>query len=77
MPFGLANALLLFQNFINNILYRMLNKFCTSHIDNVLIYSNSKKKYQTYIRKVFAILQKVGLQTNIVKYKFYIIKISY
>ena len=67
MPFGLANAPSLFQNFINNILHGMLDEFCTAYIDNILIYSNSKKEHQTHIQKVFAALQKAGLQANIDK----------
>ena len=64
--FSLANALLLFQSFINksfinNILYKILDKFCTTYIDDILIYSNSKKEYQTYVQKVFATLQKARL----------------
>ena len=77
MPFGLANAPLLFQNFINNILHGMLDKFCTTYIDNILIYSNSKKEYQTHIQKVFVALQKVGLQADIDKCEFHVTKISY
>ena len=49
MPFGLANILSLFQNFINGILYGMLDEFCTSYIDDILIYSNFKKEQQTYV----------------------------
>ena len=56
MPFGLANAPSLFQNFINNILHGMLDKFCIVYIDNILIYSNFKKKHQTYVQKVLVTL---------------------
>ena len=49
MPFGLVNASLSIQNFINDILYRMLDEFCTAYIDDILIYSNSKKEHQTHI----------------------------
>ena len=49
MPFGLANAPLSFQNFINNILHGMLDEFCIAYIDNILIYSNSKKEHQTHV----------------------------
>ena len=77
MPFGLANAPSSFQNFINDILHGMLDEFCTAYIDNILIYSNSKKEYQTQIRKVLAALQKAGLQANIDKYEFHVTKISY
>lgn len=55
----------------------MLNKLCIIYIDNILIYINFKKKYQTYIQKILAALQKVGLQVNIDKYEFHITKISY
>ena len=52
MPFGLANAPSLLQNFINDILHKMLNKFCITYIDDILIYSNFKKKHPTHVRKV-------------------------
>ena len=77
MPFQLANALSSFQNFINVILYWMLNKFCTTYIDNILIYNNSKKEYQTHVQKVLTALLKAGLQADINKCEFHVTKISY
>ena len=77
MPFRLANAPLSFQNFINNILHGMLDEFCTAYIDDIMIYSNSKKEHQTHIRKVLAALQKAGLQADIDKCEFHVTKISY
>ena len=56
IPFGLANAPSSFQSFINDILHRMLDEFCTAYIDNILIFINSKKEHQTHIQKVFAAL---------------------
>ena len=56
MPFGLANAPSSFQNFINDILHGMLDEFCTAYIDDILIYSNSKKEHQSHVRKVLAAL---------------------
>ena len=55
----------------------MLDKFCTAYIDDIVIYSNSKKKHQTHIRKVLAAFQKVGLQADIDKCKFHVTKMSY
>lgn len=49
MPFGLANALSSFQNFINNVLYGMLDNFYNAYIDNILVYSNFKKEHQTHV----------------------------
>ena len=77
MLFGLANTPSSFQNFINDILHGMLNEFCTAYTDDILIYSNSKKKHQTHVQKVLAALQKAGLQTDIDKCEFHITKISY
>ena len=77
MLFGLANAPSSFQNFINNILYKMLDKFCIAYIDDILIYSNFKKEHKSHIQKVLAALQKARLQVNINKCEFHITKISY
>ena len=55
----------------------MLDKFCIAYIDNILIYSNSKKEHQTHIQKVFTVFQKTGLQVDINKCEFHITKISY
>ena len=55
----------------------MLDKLCTAYIDDILIYSNSKKEHQTHVRKILAALQKAGLQANIDKYEFHVTKISY
>lgn len=49
MPFDLATAPSLFKNFISNVLYRILNDFCTTYIDNILIYNNFEKEYQAHI----------------------------
>ena len=77
MLFELANTPSLFQNFISNILYEMLDKFCTTYINNILIYNNSKKEYQTHVQKRLAALQKAELQADIDKCEFHVTKISY
>ena len=77
MSFGLANKPSLFQNFINDILHEMLDKFCTAYINDILIYSNSKKEHQTHIQKVLSALQKAGLQVDIDKCEFHVTKINY
>ena len=44
--FRLYNRPSTFQAYINNQLRNILDDFCTVYIDNVLIFSNSKKKYK-------------------------------
>ena len=77
MPFGLANVPLSFQNFIHSILHGMLDKFYTAYINDILIYNNFKKEYQTQVRKVLVAFQKASLQTDIDKCEFYVTKNSY
>ena len=55
----------------------MLDEFCNDYIDDILIYSNSKKEYQTHVQKVLTALQNAGLQVDIDKCKFHVNKISY
>lgn len=72
MPFGLANGPSSFQTYINNVLHGMLDVFCTAYIDDILIYSDSKKKHWKHVQKVLGALQSAGLQANIKKCKFYV-----
>ena len=39
IPFGLTNALVDFQRFINDVLHSFLEAFCTAYLDDILIYS--------------------------------------
>jgi hypothetical protein len=37
---------------MNNILFEYLDAFYTAYLDNIIIYSDTKKKHKLYIRKV-------------------------
>ena len=41
MPFGLSNALVSFQGYINKILAKKLNIFVIVYLDDILIYTNN------------------------------------
>jgi hypothetical protein len=45
LQFGLINSLATFQRFINNTLFNYFNVFCTTYINNILIYSQSQKEH--------------------------------
>ena len=77
MSFGLANGPFSFQNYINNVLHGMLDVFCTAYIDNILIYSNTKKKHREHMRNVLTALQKAGLQADIDKCEFHVTEVNY
>ena len=55
MPFGLANTPSTFQNYINNVLGPdILDVFSTAYVDNILVYSQTLKKYQKHIKLVLS-----------------------
>src|SRR5208282_4205130 len=57
--FDLSNVLEVFQCRMNKILRRYLDQFCISYLDDILIYSKSKKEYTCHIKKIFKILNEV------------------
>ena len=48
-----------------------LDKFIIAYLDNIIIYSNSKKKYKKYIKWVLKRLYKENMPITVKKYKFY------
>jgi hypothetical protein len=44
--FGLSNVPIIFQARINEILYLYLDVFCTTYIDDILVYSNDLTSYR-------------------------------
>jgi hypothetical protein len=44
--FGLSNASIIFQAYINKVLYLYLNVFCTTYINDILVYSDDLTSYR-------------------------------
>ena len=62
MPFGLANTPSTFQNYINDVLGSdILDIFGTAYVDNILVYSQTLKEYQKYVKLVLSQLQEASL----------------
>jgi hypothetical protein len=61
MPFGLTNAPATFQNYINDVLAPYLDCFCTTYLDDTLIYSDNFEDHQQHIRLVLDAFTKAGL----------------
>jgi hypothetical protein len=77
MPFGLCNAPASFQNYINHTLFDLLDKTCTAYLDDILIYSDSKKDHRQHVREVVQRLIDAGLQIDIDKCEFETTKTKY
>ena len=77
MPFGLQNAPATFQHYINSVLHEFLDKFASAYLDDIIVYSKSKKEHREHVRKILQALQKAGLQIDIKKCEFTVQETKY
>ncbi|KAL0170112.1 hypothetical protein M9458_034708, partial [Cirrhinus mrigala] len=61
MPYGLANAPSVFQDFMHEIFREYLDKFLVIYIDDILIYSPSLQEHRLHVRKVLSKLREFHL----------------
>ncbi len=55
---------------MNDILWNFLNDFCQVYLDDILIYSKTRKKHRDHVKLVLSWLRKAELQMNIRKCEF-------
>jgi hypothetical protein len=77
MPFELYNSLANFQNYVNNILCNALNKYATTYLNDVLIYSELRFNYRKHVRKIVKRFINADLQINVNKCEFDATKTKY
>ena len=70
MPFGLTNSPPTFQAYINDVLREGLDDFVTAYIDDLLIFSQTRKEHRQHVNWVLEKLQAAGLQVDIEKCEF-------
>ena len=58
LSFGLTNSPATFMTLMNNIFHGYLNKFVIVYLDDILIYSKTKKKHLKHLRTILEILRK-------------------
>ena len=71
MPFRLTNTPASFQVFINNVLRQYLDVFVVVYLDDILVYSRTRKEYIEHVRKVLEVLKKVDLRIKLKKSEFH------
>jgi hypothetical protein len=77
MPFGLINALAIFQAYINKVLSRIIDYFMVIYLNNIYIYFKLIKDYYTYIKIVIKRLRKYKLYIKLSKCFFNIKEVKF
>ena len=70
MFFGLTNAPVIFQTYINKTLKDFLDITCVVYLNNIYIYSDSIEEYAKHVRKILDYLKKTGLYVKLFKCEF-------
>ncbi len=70
LSFELINESTFFQQYMNDVLWDFLNDFCQVYLDDILIYSKTRKKHKDHVKLVLSQLREAELQMNIWKCKF-------
>ena len=73
----LTNTSIDFQRFINDVLHHHLDLFCTTYIDDVLIYSSFLSEHKRYVRAVIEALAINELHIKSEKCEFYKTEVKY
>jgi len=77
MLFGLTNAPMAFQRFMNDIFSDLLDVCVVIYLDDILIYSNNMSKHHQHMKEVLKHLHKAGLYTKAEKCEFYSKSVEY
>ena len=70
LPFGLTNGPTSFQQYINDVLFEYLDDFCQAYLEDILIYSKTRKEHREHVAKVLRKLRDAGLQVDVKKCEF-------
>jgi hypothetical protein len=65
MPFDLTNALVVFQNLMNDVFCVYLNDFVICYIDDTFIFSKNMEGYERHVHLVLEKFQEVELYTKL------------
>ncbi len=71
MSFELTNESFIFQNFMNDTLMNYLNEFVVAYLDDIIVYSNNKKKHVQHVRKILQRLREANIQADVNKCEFH------
>ncbi|GJX40490.1 putative reverse transcriptase domain-containing protein [Tanacetum coccineum] len=76
MPFGLTNAPPVFMDLMNRVCKQYLDRFVIVFIDDILIYSKSKKEHEGYLKLILKLLNEEELYAKFSKCEFWLSKVK-
>ena len=77
MPFALTNVPVTFEAYINQTLSEYLDHFCSTFLDDTIIYSKTLEEHIIHIRQVLQRLSNSGLHLNPKKCEFHQTETTY
>ncbi|CAJ0954243.1 unnamed protein product [Ranitomeya imitator] len=77
MPFGLSNALSVFQSFMHDIFRKYLDRFMIVYLDDILVFSDDWESHVKQVRMVFQVLRANSLFVKGSKCLFGVQKVSF
>ncbi|GJZ91654.1 putative reverse transcriptase domain-containing protein [Tanacetum coccineum] len=77
MPFGLTNAPVVFMDLMNRVCKPYLDRFVILFIDDILIYSKSRKEHEGYLKLILKLLKEEELYAKFSKCEFWLSKVHF
>ncbi|GJX81989.1 putative reverse transcriptase domain-containing protein [Tanacetum coccineum] len=77
MPFGLTNAPAVFMDLMNRVCKPYLDRFVIVFIDDILIYSKSRKEHEGHLKLILKLLKKEELYAKFSKCEFWLSKVQF
>ncbi|GJT00429.1 putative reverse transcriptase domain-containing protein [Tanacetum coccineum] len=77
MPFGLTNAIVVFMDLMNRVCKLYLDRFVIVFIDDILIYSKSKKEHEGHLKLILKLLKDEELYVKYSKCEFWLSKVQF
>ncbi|GJT55316.1 putative reverse transcriptase domain-containing protein [Tanacetum coccineum] len=74
MPFGLTNAPVVFMDLMNRVCKPYLDRFVIVFIDDILIYSKSRKEHEGHLKLIFKLLKEEELYAKFSKCEYWLSK---
>ncbi|GKA56624.1 putative reverse transcriptase domain-containing protein [Tanacetum coccineum] len=77
MPFGLTNAPAVFMDLMNRVCKPYLDRFVIIFINDILIYSNSRKENEGHLKLILKLLKEEELNAKFSKCEFLLSKVQF